>query len=447
MSRPDRHWSIQPVAAALVRQTLDDALARVPAASALATRLRDDLGVRLVDVLDHIRVGNAALRRTFQDAGWEADPMQDGVYRNPTGLFPAVVADGSGLTVGFKVEYAHEFVAAQGLTASIDGAMHAPYRCVRFAAHGDTAFDAIERRGSTAFVPRDPAPATLRAARVHLQRFRSRRRAFDGIGAGYDHTDALVTAAVADLGADWACWLWLRAEREYWEQRNRAGRVQKARQDAHGIGWANQDHHTYDSSREWFHRCVGVLETLGFECRELFYAGDAAGWGSQILEQPAIGAVIFADIDLAPDELDIDFAHLHLQPLPFLRRAGLWCALHGESMLEAGINHLECMYDHIRLKDKLEAAGVPFMQPFSDFPHLYQALSEGEWWPVDPSRVDALEQAGMITAEQAEDFRLHGAIGSHLENLERNDGFKGFNQPGIDGVLRIIDPRKNLVGA
>jgi hypothetical protein len=52
-----------------------------------------------------------------------------------------------------------------------------------------------------------------------------------------------------------------------------------------------------------------------------------------------------------------------------------------------------------------------------------------------------------VTAEQAEDFRLNGAIGSHLENLERNEGFKGFNQPGIDGVLRIIDPRKNLVGA
>ena len=446
MSRPDRHWTTQPVAAALVRQTLDDALARVPAASALAARLRDDIGVRLVDVLDHFRVGDAALVRTFLDAGWEPDPGQAGVYRNPTGHFPAIVCGGPGLTVGFKVEYAHEFVAAQGITASIDGAMHAPYRRVRFAANGDTAFDAIERRGSTEFAPRDPAPATLRAARVHLQRFRARRREFDGIGAGYDYTDALVTGAVADLGADWACWLWLRSEREYWERRNHAGRVQKARQDAHGIGWANQDHHTYDSSREWFHRCVGVLETLGFECRELFYAGHAAGWGSQILEQPAIGAVIFADIDLAPDELDIDFAHLHLEPLPFLRRAGLWCALHGESMLEAGINHLECMYDHVRLKDKLEAAGVPFMLPFSDFPHLYQALTEGEWWPVDPARVDALERAGLITAEQAEDFRLHGAIGSHLENLERNDGFKGFNQPGIDGVLRIIDPRKNLVG-
>jgi hypothetical protein len=255
----------------------------------------------------------------------------------------------------------------------------------------------------------------------------------------------VVEPAVVDLGQDWACWLWLRAEREYWESRNYVGRVQKARQDAHGIGWANQDHHTYDSSRESFHRQIKVLETLGFECRELFYAGDAAGWGSQVLEQSAIGSVIFADIDLAPHELDIDFAHMELEPLPFLRRAGLWCRLHGESMMESGLNHLEAMYDHVRLAEQLKREGISFMSPFSDFPYLWQALSEGEWWPVDPDRVDALEREGLITAEQAEDFRLYGSIGSHLENLERNDGFKGFNQPGIDGVLRILDPRKNLV--
>ncbi|MBL8961273.1 MAG: hypothetical protein JNJ98_15560 [Gemmatimonadetes bacterium] len=447
MTRHDRTWTTQPHAAALVTRVLDEALARVPAAAALATRLRDDIGVRLVDILDHVRVSDDGLRRQFAEAGWTADPLLSGVWRNPTGLFPAIVAGDTGLTVAFKVEYVDEFVAAQRLTTRIEGARHAPFRRVRFAAADGVAFDAIERRGSTDFEPADPPAATLRAARIHLQAFRARRREFDAIGAGYDYTDALVARAVADLGRNWACWLWLRAEREYWERRNHAGRVQKARQDAHGIGWANQDHHTYDSSREWFHRCVGVLEALGFECRELFYAGHAAGWGSQILEQPALGAVIFADIDLAPDELDIDFAHLHLQPLPFLKRAGLWCALHGESMLEAGINHLECMYDHTRMQSQLEAAGIAFMQPFSDFPHLYQALTEGEWWAVDPARVDALEHAGLITAEQAEDFRLNGAIGSHLENLERNDGFKGFNQPGIDGVLRIIDPRKNLVGA
>ncbi len=308
-------------------------------------------------------------------------------------------------------------------------------------------FLAVERRGATDFTASDPGDKTIRSARLALQSFRARRREFDSIPAGFDQTDTLVRAAVGDLGKDWACWLWLRAEREYWEGRCRAGRIQKARQDAHGIGWANQDHHTYDSSREHFHRAVRVLETLGFECRELFYAGHQAGWGSQILEQPALGSVIFADIDLAPGELGIDFAHLELDPLPQLRRARLWCALHGESMLEAGINHLECMYDHTTCNEQLAKAGVKFMRPFSDFPHLYQELTEGEWWPVDPARVDRLEAAGQITAEQAEDFRLNGAIGSHLENLERNDGFKGFNQPGIDGVLRIIDPRKNLVGA
>lgn len=447
VSRSDRTWTPQPDAAAVVHRVLDDALSRVPAAAALAARLRDDIGVRLADILDYLAIDDPTLIEAFRAAGWEQDDTLPNVLRNPTGRFPAVFLSGAGLQIGFLVEYVHEFVAAQGIDAPIEGAMHAPFRRVRFAASPGVEFCAIERRGVASFEPTDHSATTLRAARLHLQSFRTRRREFDSNAAGFDYTDTIVANAVSDLGKDWACWLWLRAEREHWERRNHAGRVQKARQDKHGIGWANQDHHTYDSSRESFHRCIGVLEALGFECRELFYAGHAAGWGSQILEQPVLGSVIFADIDLAPDELDIDFAHLHLEPLPFLRRAGLWCALHGESMLDAGLNHLECMYDHVVCSRELEEAGVKFMRPFSDFPHLYQALTEGEWWPVPPARVDALEAAGLITPEQAEDFRLHGAIGSHLENLERNDGFKGFNQPGIDGVLRIIDPRQNLVGA
>ena len=228
--------------------------------------------------------------------------------------------------------------------------------------------------------------------------------------------------------------------------RNRAGRIQKERQDQLGIGWANQDHHTFDSSRQYFYRTIHILEKLGFECRELFYAGAGAGWGSQILEQPVLQSVIFADIDLAPEELDIDFAHdPNIQPLYPLRRAGLWCYLHGESMLEAGLNHLECMYDAQRFNAHFRSLNIEMMPPFSDFPHLYQALTVGEWWPVDPKRVDKLEKEGHINAEMAENFRLHGAIGSHFENLERNEGFKGFNQPGIDAVLRVIDPRKQLV--
>jgi hypothetical protein len=35
-----------------------------------------------------------------------------------------------------------------------------------------------------------------------------------------------------------------------------------------------------------------------------------------------------------------------------------------------------------------------------------------------------------------------GAIGSHLENLERNDGYKGFNQTGVSDIIARTDPRK-----
>ena len=58
-------------------------------------------------------------------------------------------------------------------------------------------------------------------------------------------------------------------------------------------------------------------------------------------------------------ELLRDFAHSpQMQPLSTMRRAGLWCALHGESMLEAGINHLECTYDLTVLLDARHVDGT-----------------------------------------------------------------------------------------
>ena len=36
---------------------------------------------------------------------------------------------------------------------------------------------------------------------------------------------------------------------------------------------------------------------------------------------------------------------------------------------------------------------------------------------------------------------MAGAVGSHLENLERNDGFKGFNQTGVTEIIKETDPR------
>jgi len=49
---------------------------------------------------------------------------------------------------------------------------------------------------------------------------------------------------------------------------------------------------------------------------------------------------------------------------------------------------------------------------------------------------------GIITADQCAGFIRDGAIGSHLENLQRKGGFKGFNQQAVSAIIAATDPRK-----
>jgi len=440
-------WEVNPSADDLIYSLLNKGLSLCQEAENFRIQLLNTCAVRLRDILDHMVVPESMVSRSeFLAHGWIVDETDGNVLRNTAGLFPAILS-GQHFAIAFKVEHVRDFVKTHRLSVTVEGKAYAPFQRAKVWQNDMVSFWVVQRNGSLAFEAHDPSDEQLRLSRIHLQTFRSRRRQFNNPGEGFDYTDKIVQKAVADLDQHWACDLFLRAEREFWMTRNYAGRVQKSRQDQMGIGWANQDHHTYDSSRTWFHRNIKVLENLGFVCRERFYAGADAGWGSQILEQPVIGSIIFTDIDLSPEELEGDFAHNSIPELPYMRRAGLWTALHGESMLDAGLNHLECMFDQKKFREQFHQLGIQMMNPFSNFPHLYQELTVGEWWPVDPAKVDVLEKQGLITQEQAEDFRLNGAIGSHFENLERNQGYKGFNQPGIDGVLRIIDPRKNLVEA
>jgi hypothetical protein len=163
------------------------------------------------------------------------------------------------------------------------------------------------------------------------------------------------------------------------------------------------------------------------------------------MEQPYTGIITFNDVDLTPDELMGDFSHDGLAPREKLGTVGLWCALHGDSFNQAGMHHLEAQFDFDSLKDQLEREdGVKTMKPFTNFSYLRQAFTEGERWKVDPKRVQRARKAGYVTDEQAKQFTEQGAIGSHLENLERNAGFKGFNQTGVSEIISATDPRKQV---
>jgi hypothetical protein len=105
------------------------------------------------------------------------------------------------------------------------------------------------------------------------------------------------------------------------------------------------------------------------------------------------------------------------------------------------MHHLECRFDHALLRDQLAGLQVNTMKPFSDFPFLKQAFTEGERWPVRRERAERLLKDGLITEAQFREFTTHGAIGSHLENLQRRGGFKGFNQKSVSVIIQATDPR------
>jgi hypothetical protein len=437
-ARKDRVWERQQDGEAIIRSLLARMVTSSARTQAFSAQLHGATAIRLRDIVDHLVLASRDDINQLEAAGWRQG--EDGAWRNDEGMFPPVLM-GTKEGLWIKVESIDDFAVANGQVTAIEGEPHAPLRRARVYDDKDATFGVIERNGFPGFEPVSSSKAELRQAQLCLQRFRARRREFDSVEKGLDYTDALVGSVVEAIGPHRACDLWLKAEREYWMRRCRAGAVQWERQRSAGVGWANVDHHTYDGSRRHFRRAISIFEKLGYELREMLYAGELAGWGSQVLEQPVIGSTIFADVDLSPEELTIDFAHEDLPDLTRHRRAGLLSALLGESILEAGINHIAGLYDQRAFRQQAQALNIATMAPFTEFEHLYQELTTGDWIAVDPTRVDALEREGHIGATEAESLRLNGSILSHLENIERNDAYKGFNREGIDAVLRKLDPR------
>lgn len=456
---PQFDWKRWPDTETFVDAKIASALAGNSFAAKLAGRMANETSTRFVDWVDHLVIGEApGLAKKLRELGYSRQATNDAtgspVLAHSGGMFPKIViVTGSHpevIEVALKVESIASFSRAHDLGLTIQGAPMGPYRVGRVAGES-TSLAVVERRGFTGFDPfaSDMARAgriTPQAARDALaarEIWEGRRRRFDDDAEGFDATEATLDRVIERAGdCDLACHLVFECERDYWQSRNRAGQFQKARQDKLGLGWANHDHHTYRSSRRFFPRLIAMFEKLGFALRERYHAGEQAGWGAQILEHPTTGIVIFADLDLAPEEASADFAHVSLADLPRPNTVGLWVALHGESILQGGMHHLEAQFSFDSLRDDLKAdAGIEVMKPFSDFSFLRQAFTAGERWAVDPARLDRALALGQIDEAQKAKFLAEGAIGSHLENLQRREGFKGFNQKSVSAIIQAVDPR------
>jgi hypothetical protein len=387
----------------------------------------------------------------LQVAGFARDataetPSGETVYEHPRATLPRVLVGARDrqdpIALALRPEFVADFIARHNLRSRPQGEPLSRYRRVIVGCENSTQLEAVERRAYRGFVPAPFAAGELRALVQAKELWQTRPRLLANDQEGFKAANQVIGNSLKLVGRDTTCHFFFESERAYWQSRNRAARLQKHRQDHLGLGWGNHDHHTFRCSREHFVDVVEFLLQLGFVKRERYYAGAEAGWGAQIMEQPMAGIVVFADVDLMPDETQLDFSTTKLRPAPRLGTVGLWVGLHGESLLEAGMHHLEARFDFPLLRQQLQDCGINMMKPFSDFQFLRQAFTEGERWPVRRERAESLLTANLITRDQCDQFLREGALGSHLENLQRHGGFKGFNQKSVSAVIAATDPRK-----
>lgn len=437
-------WECHPEAEQLIQRLLQEIILANEAVATLQKELKLKTSTRLMDWVDHIHIGtDPSLQYKLKEIGFEVElvaPTFD-VWYHPGAQFPRILIQRESpkrvMGVSIIVESISDFLGIRGIHRAIEGAPFSPFRRSLISLENEISFWIVERRGTRVLEPTSPLKDNQIKYLDCLEKWKTRSRDVETL----DNAFLLVKEFVAIFGTDFAASIIMEGERFYWQNRNFAAGIQKIRQDQMGMGWANHDHHTFRSSRENFEKLVQLFKLLGFHCRERFYAGKEAGWGAQVMENPRAGFVLFLDVDLTEEEINVDFAHQELKPLPKLGTVGLWCALHGDSILKGGMHHLEAQFSFDDLKEDLGKKGIELMKPFSNFAYLRQAFTKAELWPVEEKRLQSLVQNNQITLEQAEQFRTQGAIGSHLENLERKEGYKGFNQHNVSIIIKQTDPR------
>jgi hypothetical protein len=451
MSEQSSHvWSCQPKAEKLLLNILEECWIKNPFIEQLHKDLEKHTSSRLFDWIDHLVIAHSPMiRNNLEEAGFVNDQTTSSyrVFYHPGAQLPRLIVKDRTPTfegVGIKVDSISDFLMIRGMVGCIEGSPFSGFRRCSVSTNKGVSLWAIERRGTHAMEPVYEQEKWIERYLEASEKWQTRPRDLEDEDEAIKHTLIIAEELVSLVGQNVAAWIVLECERKYWQARNTAAQLQKNRQDRLGMGWANHDHHTFRSSRKYFTQLVRLFEMLGFHCRERFYAGEEAGWGAQVMENSQCGLVLFLDLDLAPKELEIDFAHHPLQELSHLGTVGLWCALHGDSILKGGMHHLEAQFLFEDLTEDLTHQGISMMEPFSNFSYLKQAFTSGEQWVVDPKRVNKLVREGKLSHHEADKFIQYGAVGSHLENLQRREGYKGFNQKNVSYIIQKTDPRKSI---
>jgi hypothetical protein len=428
--------AVRQTTIASAREVLDniyDALmSRAPAISTLGELVLEGCAIRLTDMVEHVV---APLDTELCGSlGWSRSDQS--VWRHKDGL-PDLTA-GNASAIVFRTQTLDRLAEIADLDMQPEYVPFAPNRFALLASESGVHFKFVERCGSPG-PQMDAVDARLtRRGRLHLQEFRVRRRHFRSASAGLSYAERLIDAAIGDLGADWACDLFMRAEREYWTRRCDAGAVMARLQEQCGFGFSNVDAHVYETSRDHLSAVLRIFGKLGYTVDACVQEDKATApcRSMLVLYQPMLRLRILVDVDLAADEA----LGTVRAPTPaiFAGAAAFWCALHGESLLEGGMSGVIARYDCEGLLAKLLANGLRDLHVSSD-PISY-VLALGADRPVDRRRIKALASAGYIDNMRAERLLLLGARATLLLGYDARQFTLGAPERLIKALWTAIAP-------
>ncbi len=444
--RKEFNWQEHPVSEQILTTFLRQMEKNNKTLHNFSKKLTKVTNTRLFDWIDHFILSDTLDNQIMlKDAGfYQRKYPQTHIYSNNEAQLPDILLIAEkkqSQGVAILVEDITCFLSINCFTVSLSGSPLSKLRKCLLSKENNVSFWAIERRGGVGFLP------VIHKHNFERQYYEATYHWINIPRSNHDENFVFyklfsaIKNMIALVGKDISASIVCQCERTYWMSRNYTGRIQKMRQDILGLGWANHDHHTFRSSRSNFRNLINLFKMLGFNERERFYAGKDAGWGAQVMENQKAGLTLFLDVDLNHDEIDIEFNKIQLKESEDLGTVGLWCALHGDSILKAGLHHLAALSLFDNLMQDLNNNGIVFLKPFSNFPFLKQAFSTSEIWEVDQSRINKLTKNNQISSEQAIKFRDHGGIGSVFENIQRRKGFKGFNKTKVSNIIKRIDPR------
>ncbi|MBL8531390.1 MAG: hypothetical protein JNK94_06620 [Hyphomonadaceae bacterium] len=431
---PETSWTTFPEAERVVSLAIEEACVRAPILAALAERLRTLCALRLCDVVESLAGPFAP--ETLQKGGWLCERegrVLGQVWRHASPYLPDMIVSAR-MAIVLRAERIEALLDALELDAPVEGAAFGPFRRTKLAGGGEVDVLAVERNGGRGLFAPALGARKERRGRLHQQIFRTRRRQFRAPEGGLDHLERLVEVAAADLGPDWACALFLRAEREYFTANCAPAALQQRRQERAGVGWANIDHYAYCTSREFLPAAARILSKLGFVSAGRI--DDDGHDGALVLVQPTLRCAVMLEFDQAGAISSLD----DVASLTWRYQAGLWAALHGESLLEGGLRYLAARCDVSAMAEHFSRDGVA-VEPVSDaVEHLVQVAAAPPPRAVYPRRVDELERAGYLTPAAAETYRLSGAPAAHFRALARVEAYNGFAPPDYGAASALVVP-------